>query len=132
MTITRVQVDDITEAIIGAAIEVHRQLGPGLLESAYQNCLCQELMLRRIPHEKELKLPVLYKGVEIKAGYRVDVLVKEIVAVEIKAIEKILPVHHAQMLTYLRVGNFPAGLLLNFNVSKLAKGINRFVNNLKE
>ena len=132
MDITRGQVDGITKEIIGAAIEVHRQLGPGLLESAYQNCLCHELMLRRIPHEKELKLPVLYKGVKIKAGYRIDVLVREIVAVEIKAIEKILPVHHAQMLIYLRVGNFPAGLLLNFNVSKLTKGINRFVNNLKE
>ncbi len=89
-------------------------------------------MLRRIPFDNELKLPVSYKGIEIETGYRMDVLVREIVVVEIKSVEKILPVHHAQMLTYLRVGDFPAGLLLNFNVSKLIKGINRFVNNLQE
>ena len=132
MSVTRGQVDGITEEIIGAAIEVHRQLGPGLLESAYHNCLCHELTLRRIPHDKELTLPILYKGIEVDTGYRLDILVRGIVVVELKAVEKTLPIHHAQILTYLRIWNYPAGLLLNFNVSKLTKGVNRFVNNLRE
>ncbi len=91
MSVTRGQVDGITEEIIGAAIEVHRQLGPGLLESAYHNCLCHELTLRRIPHDKELTLPILYKGIEVDTGYRLDILVRGIVVVELKAVEKTLP-----------------------------------------
>ena len=117
--------NDLTYEIIGGAIEVHRVLGPGLLESAYQACLCRELLLRGINFRAELALPVEYKGVRVDCGYRIDVLVAELVVVEIKAVEALAPVHDAQLLTYLRLGGWKVGLLINFNVAVLKHGIHR-------
>jgi len=117
--------NDLTYEIIGAAIEVHRALGPGLFESAYQACLCKELSLRGINFRTELPLPVEYKGVRLDCGYRIDVLVAELVVVEIKAVEALAPVHDAQLLTYLRLGGWKVGLLINFNVAVLKHGIHR-------
>ena len=108
--------NDITEAVIGAAFEVHRFLGPGLLESAYIQCLCYELTLRKIPFELEVPLPVVYKGLKLDCGYRLDMVVAGAVVVEVKAIERVAPVHEAQLLTYLRMGGWRVGLLINFNV----------------
>jgi len=117
--------NEITGAIIGAAIEVHRQLGPGLLESAYRECLSRELIFRRIPFEREKPLPLEYKGVHLEAGYRLDLLVAGCVVVEIKSVEILAPVHDAQLLTYLRLGGWRVGLLINFNVAILKNGIHR-------
>ncbi len=124
--------NQITKAVIGAAIEVHRALGPGLLESAYEECLCQELSLRDVPFERQRPLPLQYKGVLLDCGYRLDLLVGDLVVVEIKAVEGLLPIHEAQMLTYLRLGGWQVGLLLNFNVTQLKRGIQRVVLGLKE
>lgn len=118
---------ELTEQIIGAAIEVHRALGPGLLESAYQACLAQELSLRNLPHEKEKPLPVSYKGVQVDCGYRLDFVVAQKVVVELKAVEVILPVHEAQLLTYLKLTGCRVGLLINFNVPVLIDGVRRRV-----
>lgn len=123
-------IDEITYQVIGAAIEVHKILGPGLLESAYEQCLDRELDLRKIPHACQVPIPVNYKGVPMDCGYRLDILVAGQVVVEIKAVETILPVHEAQLLTYLRLGGWKAGLLINFNVPVLTKGIHRLVNHL--
>ena len=120
----------ISEKIIGAAIEVHRALGPGLLESAYEQCLCFELGQAGFNIERQLPLPVIYKEVTLDCGYRLDILVEELVIVEIKAVEKLIPIHEAQMLTYLKLTNKKLGLLLNFNASVLKDGIKRIVNNL--
>ena len=119
--------NELTGAIIGAAMEVHRQLGPGLLESAYQQCLCQELTLRRVPYEREIPLPLEYKGVRCECGYRLDLLVARAVVVEIKSVEELAPIHEAQLLTYLRLGGWKIGLLINFNVPILKQGIRRKV-----
>ena len=116
------RLNEITNAIIGAAIEVHKKLGPGLLESAYQECLAREFVLRNINFEKEKPLPVEYKGVRLECGYRLDFLVEGYVVVEIKSIEAIAPIHEAQLLTYLSLGGWKLGLLLNFNVNKLTEG----------
>ena len=124
--------NELTEAIIGAAIEVHRHTGPGLLESTYEQCLCRELSLRGIPFEYQKPLPVRYKGELIDCGYRVDILVAGQVVLELKSIEKLLPIHEAQLLTYLRLGGWQIGLLINFNVEVLRLGIKRLVNNLPE
>jgi GxxExxY protein len=126
------KVNEITQAIIGSAIEVHRVLGPGLLESAYQQCLCQELACRGIPFERERELPVQYKGLRLDCGYRIDLLVADQVVVEIKAVDTLLPIHDAQVLTYLRLGGWKAGLLINFNVPVLKQGIRRLVLGLEE
>jgi GxxExxY protein len=120
-----VDLDKITEEIIGAAIEVHRALGPGLLESAYEECLCRELELRGISFDRQRPLPVEYKGVRLECGYRLDLVVEDAVAVEIKAVSAIEPVHEAQLLTYLRIGGWKIGLLINFNVPVLKNGIRR-------
>ena len=125
-------VNVLTGEIIGAAIEVHRHLGPGLLESAYKQCLARELRLREIPYEHEWPLPLEYKGLRMKCGYRIDFLVADSVVVEIKSIEAIAPVHRAQLLTYLRVGGWNVGLLINFNVMVLRNGICRKVLALEE
>ena len=117
--------NELTHEIIGAAIDVHRQLGPGLLESAYRECLCHELWLRRIDFRRELNLPVHYKGIKLDCGYRVDVLVADVLVVELKAIQSLTAVHEAQLLTYLRLGGWKAGLLINFNVPVLKDGIRR-------
>lgn len=114
-----------TEAIIGAAIEVHRTLGPGLLESAYQKCLAREFELRQIPFQKELILPVEYKGILADTGYRLDFVVDENVIVEVKAVTAFERIHEAQLLTYLRLSNLHVGLLINFNVPVLKQGVKR-------
>ncbi|MBK9207230.1 MAG: GxxExxY protein [Anaerolineales bacterium] len=125
-------INQTTEAVIGAAIEVHKHLGPGLLESAYEECLCHELSLRNIPFQKQVPLPVVYKGTKLDCGYRVDLLVKDEVVVELKAIESILPIHEAQALTYMRLGSWKVGLIINFNAPIVVKGIKRLVLGLKE
>jgi GxxExxY protein len=118
---------DLTERIIGCAIEVHRALGPGLLESAYESCLCHELTLSSIPFVRQLELPVEYRGVRVDAGFRIDLLVDDSVVVELKAIEQLTPLHEAQLLTYLRLSGKRVGLLINFNVPLLKAGIKRRV-----
>jgi GxxExxY protein len=132
---TRSELLDInktTEAIIGAAIEVHRHLGPGLLESAYEECLREELFLRKIPFKRQIALPVSYKSKKLDIGYRVDLLVNDEVVVELKTAASILPIHEAQTLTYMRLGGWQVGLILNFNVTVLKNGIKRLVHKLKE
>ena len=121
------QLNEITRTVIGAAIEVHRVLGPGLLESTYEECLCRELVLRKVPYERQCQLPVDYKGTQLDCGYRLDLLVCEQVVVEIKAVESLLPIHQAQLLTYLKLGGWKVGLLMNFNVPVLKQGIKRVV-----
>jgi GxxExxY protein len=118
-------INQITRAVIDAALEVHRKLGPGLLESAYHECLCRELLLRGIPFERERPLVVEYKSVRLECGYRLDLLIADKVVVEIKAVEALAPVHEAQLLTYLRLGGWRVGLLINFNVPVLKEGIRR-------
>ena len=118
---------DLTEQIIGAAIEVHRGLGPGLLESVYQVCLAHELSLRSLPFEQEKPLPVEYKGVHLDCGYRLDFIVDGKVVVELKAADEIHPVHKAQLLTYLKLTHCKVGLLINFNAARLKDGIRRMV-----
>jgi len=122
--------EQLTGQIIGAAIEVHRILGPGLLEPAYQSCLARELTLRDIPFQKELSLPIEYKGARVEPGYRIDFIVAEKVVIETKAVETILRVHEAQLLTYLKLTGLPVGLLINFNVPVLKEGIVRRANTL--
>jgi GxxExxY protein len=117
--------NELTEQIIGAAIEVHRALGPGLLESAYEECLCHDLTLSGISFERQRPLPVEYKGIRLECGYRLDLLVENLVVVEIKAVSAIEPIHEAQLLTYLRIGGWKVGLLINFNVPVLKSGIRR-------
>ena len=117
--------NELTYETIGAAMEVHRTLGPGLLESSYRECLCRELSLRGINFRREYGLPLEYKGIQLDCGYRIDLLVADQVVVEIKAIEALTPVHDAQLLTYLRVGGWKVGLLINFNVVVLKNGIHR-------
>jgi len=124
--------NQLTEEIIGAAMDVHRALGPGLLESAYLVCLCHELKLRGIAHEYERPLPVRYKGVNLECGYKVDLVVENRVVVELKAVEKLHPVHEAQLITYLRLGGWKIGLILNFNVPVLKDGIRRKVLDLRD
>ncbi|MCK6440492.1 MAG: GxxExxY protein [Planctomycetes bacterium] len=119
------EINSLTEQVIGAAIEVHRSLGPGLLESAYEECLCHELHLRKIMFERQYVLPVEYKGVKLNCGYRLDVLVAGAVVVEVKTVEAIEPIHEAQLLTYLKLGGWKVGLLINFNVPLLKDGIRR-------
>jgi GxxExxY protein len=117
----------LTEGIIGAAIEVHQQLGPGLLESVYEECLCQELRLRNIPFLAQVELPVIYKGQETGGKYRIDLIVADEVVVELKAVERRLTVHEAQLLTYLKLTGGRVGLVINSNVSVLHRGIMRRV-----
>lgn len=114
--------ENLTEAVISAAFEVHRALGPGLLESAYEECLCHELRLRQIPFARQVPLPVEYKTIKLDCGYRLDVVVENAVILEIKCVEHVLPVHEAQLLTYLKMTHKRVGLILNFNVPTLARG----------
>ena len=118
---------ELTTVIIGAAIEVHKILGPGLLESAYEECFCYELGLRSVPNERQKSLPLLYKGLLLDCGYRMDVVVDARVVVELKSIEKIMPIHEAQLLTYLKLSGMRTGLLFNFNVTILKEGLRRMV-----
>jgi GxxExxY protein len=119
--------EPLSYAVIGAAIEVHRCLGPGLLESAYENCLCHELALREISFLNQHPLPLVYKGLALEHGYRVDILLPNQLIVEIKAVDILAPVHEAQLLTYLKLSGIRTGLLLNFNVPVLKDGIKRMV-----
>ena len=116
---------ELTSDIIGAAIEVHRALGPGLLESAYEVCLADELNRRDIDFKRQLDLPVEFKGRQLDCGYRLDFLVEDLLIVELKCVERIMPIHEAQLLTYLRLAHKQAGLLINFNVRMLRDGIVR-------
>ncbi len=125
-------VNELTDAVIGCAIEVHKVLGPGLLEAPYEICLCRELSAKNIPFERQLSLPVIYKGERLDVGYRIDILVANLVVVEIKSVESLLPVHEAQLLTYMKLGGWQVGLLLNFNVALLKHGIRRRVLGLLE
>jgi GxxExxY protein len=124
--------DDITRAIIGSAIQVHATLGPGLLESAYRVCLHEELVLKGLSVEVETPIPLTYRGRRIDVGYRIDLLVEERVLVELKALTTVLPVHEAQLLSYLRLGGYPVGLLINFHVLLLRDGIRRMVNQMTD
>ncbi len=117
----------LTERIIGAAIEVHRTLGPSLLESTYESCLVHELVQEYVRTERQVPIPVRYKGVTLDCGYRIDPLVEGSV-VELKAVDKVLPIHEAQLIAYLRLGGFPVGLLINFNVRLFKDGIPRRAN----
>ncbi|MDD2734208.1 MAG: GxxExxY protein [Desulfuromonadaceae bacterium] len=119
--------DDGTREIIAAALEVHRHLGPGLLESAYEECLCHELDLRNIPFERQKPLPIFYKGKNLDCAYRLDLVVKEKILLELKSVEIVLPIHEAQILTYLKLTGLRTGLLINFNEALLKDGISRFV-----
>ena len=125
----RERFDRLTDEIIGSAIEVHRSLGPGLLESAYETCLAYELGQRGINVERQKSLPVMYREVKLEAGYRLDLLVDGLVIVEVKAVDHLLPIHHAQLISYLRLSGCSLGFLINFNVKLLKNGIRRLVNN---
>jgi GxxExxY protein len=114
--------ETLTEQIIGSAIEVHRVLGPGLLESAYEECLCHELTLRGLPFTRQASLPVEYKNVKLDCGYRLDLLIDESVIVELKCVDRILPVHEAQLITYLRLTGKHVGLIFNFHTEVLTRG----------
>ncbi len=118
---------ELTGQILGAAIEVHKQLGPGLLESTYQVCLCHELELRGISFECQKPLPLEYNGIKLECGYRIDLLVAGLVIVEIKSVEALAPIHEAQLLTYLKLTGIKVGFLINFNVVVLKQGIRRLV-----
>jgi GxxExxY protein len=120
--------DQLSNVIIGCAIEVHKQLGPGLLESAYEACLCHELTAKSIAVKRQELLPVNYKGEYIDAGYRIDILVDNHVIVELKTVDTIIPIYRAQLMTYLKLSNKWLGLLINFNVKLLKQGIERIVN----
>ena len=121
------QRDQLTEIVIGLAIEVHRHLGPGLLESAYEECLSYEIQQSSLSHRRQVPLPVSYKNVRLECGYRIDIVVADRLVIELKTVERILPVHEAQLLTYLRLSGLRTGLLLNFNTAILKDGIRRFV-----
>ncbi len=118
---------DLTSEIISAAIEVHRHLGPGLLESAYEECLSYELGLKKVFFERQYSLPLEYKGIKLSCGFRVDLFVDQKVVLELKAVEKVLPVHKAQLLTYMKLLKAPVGLIINFNETKVTDGICRMV-----
>ncbi len=124
----RDKANKLSKEIIGAAIEVHRELGPGLLESAYEECLCHELYLRNVTFERQVLLPLHYKGLDLDCGYRLDILVDNLVIGELKTVDEIAEIHRAQLITYLRLKKLWLGLLINFNVPVLKQGIIRVVN----
>jgi len=124
-------INDLSGLVIGAAIEVHKVLGPGLLESAYENCLCHELQLRNVIFERQKPLAITYKGINLDCGYRLDVVVQGMLVLEVKACDRIEPIHQAQLLTYLKLSGLSLGLLLNFNVPVMRDGIVRVANELK-
>lgn len=125
-------INELTGKIIGAAIEVHKNLGPGLLVSTYEECLCYEFKLRKIAYKRQKALPVVYKGIKLDCGYRIDVIAENVIILELKACENIEPIHKAQLLTYLKLTGLKLGLLINFNVPVLKDGIVRIVNQLEE
>lgn len=119
--------DLLTRKVIGSAIEVHRELGPGLLETAYETCLCHELRSAGLAFERQVSLPIRYKGKNIGCAYRLDIVIERELVVEIKAVESLLPIHEAQIISYLRLGRFPKGLLMNFHSYRLSDSMRRFV-----
>lgn len=119
--------EDLSKKIIGAAIEVHKMLGPGMLESAYEECLCYELKLRDLNYERQVPVPIIYKEIKLECGYRMDILVENKIVLELKSIECFNPVHEAQILTYMRFAEKRLGLLINFNVTKLTSGLKRYI-----
>lgn len=123
-------VNDVSGTIVDAAMRVHSALGPGLLESAYEGCLAFELIERGLSIQRPMELPVVYRGHRVDVGYRIDLLVETVVVVEIKSVERLIPIHEAQLLTYLKLSDKRLGLLLNFNVLRLKDGIKRMVNHL--
>jgi len=125
-------INQLSNKILGAAIEVHKVLGPGLLESAYEECLCHEIDLRGLRYERQKALPVIYKGRKLDCGYRLDMVVEDSIILELKCCEKIEPIHEAQILTYLKLSGLHLGLILNFNVTIMRDGIRRIVNKLNE
>ena len=125
----RFRLNDLSEKIIGAAIEVHREIGPGLLESAYEECLCFEIRQRGVSLERQVPLPVCYKGIRLDCGYRLDILAEDSVVIELKTVGSIQPVHEAQLLSYLRLSDRRLGLILNFHVPFMKRGIKRIVHN---
>src|SRR5881394_3834534 len=131
-TETRKGLNELTEIVIGCAMDVHRALGPGLLESTYEMCLCRELSIRGIPFERQVPIPVEYKGVKLDCGYRADIVVDETILIEIKAIDSMLSIHDAQLLSYLKLGGWKIGLLINFSVELLKNGLRRGVFRLVE
>ncbi len=125
-------INQLSSKIIGAAIEVHKALGPGLLESAYEKCLCHELKLRGLSFDNQKPLPLVFKGEELDCGYRLDIVVDNAIILEVKSCERIEPIHKAQLLTYLKLSGLKLGLVLNFNVPAMRDGIVRMVNALEE
>jgi len=125
-------INNLTEKIIGAAIEVHRALGPGLLESAYEACLVHELIQRGLGVERQKPMPITYKEIRLDCGYRLDLVVEEKVIVELKAVDRLAAIHEAQTLSYLKLSGCPVGLLINFNEAVLTHGIKRIVHKLEE
>jgi GxxExxY protein len=125
-------INKLSSEIIGAAIEVHKALGPGLLESAYERCLCHELNLRGLSYKSQQPLDIRYKGIKLDCGYRLDIVFEDKIILELKSCEKIEPIHKAQLLTYLKLSGIKLGLLLNFNVTLMREGIVRIVNELEE
>ena len=125
-------INQLSNKIIGAAIEVHKVLGPGLLESAYEECLCHELELRGLHYERQKPLPIVYKGRKLDCGYRLDVVVEKAIILELKSSEKMEPIYEAQLLTYLKLSGLHLGLILNFNVPMMRDGIKRVVHELAE
>ena len=119
--------DDLSNKIIGCVIEVHKNLGPGLLESTYERCLAYELNAKGLKYETQKEIPIEYKGIKLDAGYRIDIMVENSVILELKSVEKILPIHEAQILTYMKLAETRTGLLINYNVLKVKDGIKRFV-----
>ena len=124
--------NECTEKVIGACIDIHRQLGPGLLESAYEECLCYDLSTLGLAFERQKDLPVAYKQVRLACGYKIDIVVESLVIIELKAVEKLLPIHEAQLLTYLKLSDLSVGLLINFNVPALKQGLKRIANNFPD
>ncbi len=124
--------ENLTEAIIGSAIEVHKELGPGLMESAYEECLCHELSARNLPFKRQVPLPICYKNIKLDCGYRIDIVVGNTILLELKSVEAILPIHEAQLITYLRLSKIKLGLLINFNVPVLRQGLKRIVYNFDD
>jgi len=123
------QWEHITNQIISASMNIHSEIGPGVLESVYRRCLHHELIKAEVNVQSEVSLPVLYDGLDLEAGFRLDLIVENTIIVELKSVETILPIHKTQLLTYLRLANMPLGLLLNFNVLHLRDGIKRVINN---
>jgi GxxExxY protein len=125
-------INELSNRITGAAIEVHKALGPGLLESAYEECMCHELTLRSLSYERQKPLPITFKGKKLDCGYRLDIVVERTIILELKSCENIEPIHKAQLLTYVKLSGLHLGLLLNFNTPLMRDGIFRIVNELKE